>query len=118
VDEAAAIPLPLVKDMLGPYLVFLSSTISGYVDFLPRFFLFLFFFFLMSFTKSGFVDFLPRSFSVFHKPWDCIFSTSTLLVSICSINRWKSATHDAVVSDNQRQIRQKLFGVSALHTIK
>ena len=26
----AAIPLPLVKDLLGPYLVFLSSTINGY----------------------------------------------------------------------------------------
>lgn len=30
VDEAAAIPLPLVKSLLGPYLVFLSSTVSGY----------------------------------------------------------------------------------------
>ncbi|KAK7099272.1 RNA cytidine acetyltransferase-like isoform X2 [Littorina saxatilis] len=30
VDEAAAIPLPLVKNLLGPYLVFLSSTVSGY----------------------------------------------------------------------------------------
>ncbi len=30
VDEAAAIPLPLVKQLLGPYLVFLSSTINGY----------------------------------------------------------------------------------------
>ncbi|CAH1391873.1 unnamed protein product [Nezara viridula] len=30
IDEAAAIPLPLVKKMLGPYLVFLSSTINGY----------------------------------------------------------------------------------------
>lgn len=30
IDEAAAIPLPLVKSMLGPYLVFLSSTINGY----------------------------------------------------------------------------------------
>lgn len=30
VDEAAAIPLPIVKKMLGPYLVFLSSTVSGY----------------------------------------------------------------------------------------
>lgn len=30
VDEAAAIPLPLVKKLLGPYLVFLSSTITGY----------------------------------------------------------------------------------------
>ncbi|CAA0823552.1 UPF0202 protein [Striga hermonthica] len=30
VDEAAAIPLPLVKAMLGPYLVFLSSTVNGY----------------------------------------------------------------------------------------
>ena len=29
VDEAAAIPLPLVKNLLGPYLVFLSSTVSG-----------------------------------------------------------------------------------------
>jgi N-acetyltransferase 10 len=26
IDEAAAIPLPLVKAMLGPYLVFLCST--------------------------------------------------------------------------------------------
>lgn len=30
VDEAAAIPLPLVEAMLGPYLVFLCSTITGY----------------------------------------------------------------------------------------
>ncbi len=30
IDEAAAIPLPLVKDLLGPYLVFMSSTINGY----------------------------------------------------------------------------------------
>ncbi|KAK6626402.1 N-acetyltransferase 10 [Polyplax serrata] len=30
IDEAAAIPLPLVKSMLGPYLVFVSSTINGY----------------------------------------------------------------------------------------
>lgn len=29
-DEAAAIPLPLVKNLLGPYLVFLSSTVNGY----------------------------------------------------------------------------------------
>ncbi|KAH9373238.1 hypothetical protein HPB48_004983 [Haemaphysalis longicornis] len=29
VDEAAAIPLPLVQKLLGPYLVFLSSTING-----------------------------------------------------------------------------------------
>ena len=30
IDEAAAIPLPTVKKLLGPYLVFLSSTINGY----------------------------------------------------------------------------------------
>ncbi|XP_068673287.1 RNA cytidine acetyltransferase-like [Montipora foliosa] len=30
IDEAAAIPLPLVKDLMGPYLVFLSSTVNGY----------------------------------------------------------------------------------------
>ncbi|TRY75386.1 hypothetical protein TCAL_06345 [Tigriopus californicus] len=30
IDEAAAIPLPLVKEILGPYLVFMSSTINGY----------------------------------------------------------------------------------------
>lgn len=30
IDEAAAIPLPLVKGMLGPYLVFMASTINGY----------------------------------------------------------------------------------------
>jgi len=30
IDEAAAMPLPLVKSMLGPYLVFLSSTVTGY----------------------------------------------------------------------------------------
>ncbi|CAF1416813.1 unnamed protein product [Didymodactylos carnosus] len=32
IDEAAAIPLPLVKNLLGPYLVFLSSTINGYEE--------------------------------------------------------------------------------------
>ncbi|CAD2221622.1 N-acetyltransferase 10 [Angomonas deanei] len=30
IDEAAALPLPLVRQALGPYLVFLSSTVSGY----------------------------------------------------------------------------------------
>jgi N-acetyltransferase 10 len=30
IDEAAAIPLPTVKKLMGPYLVFLSSTINGY----------------------------------------------------------------------------------------
>ncbi len=30
IDEAAAIPLPIVKQLLGPYLVFMSSTINGY----------------------------------------------------------------------------------------
>ncbi|ODV79981.1 putative ATPase [Suhomyces tanzawaensis NRRL Y-17324] len=30
IDEAAAIPLPIVKRLLGPYLVFMSSTINGY----------------------------------------------------------------------------------------
>ena len=30
IDEAAAIPLPLVKKLIGPYLVFLSSTVNGY----------------------------------------------------------------------------------------
>ena len=29
IDEAAAIPLPLVKELLGPYLVFMSSTVNG-----------------------------------------------------------------------------------------
>lgn len=30
IDEAAAIPLPMVKSLLGPYLVFMSSTVNGY----------------------------------------------------------------------------------------
>lgn len=30
IDEAAAIPLPVVRSMLGPYLVFLCSTVTGY----------------------------------------------------------------------------------------
>ena len=30
IDEAAAIPLPMVKALLGPYLVFLCSTVNGY----------------------------------------------------------------------------------------
>jgi N-acetyltransferase 10 len=30
IDEAAAIPLPHVKALLGPYLVFMASTINGY----------------------------------------------------------------------------------------
>jgi N-acetyltransferase 10 len=29
IDEAAAIPLPIVKNLLGPYLVFLCSTVNG-----------------------------------------------------------------------------------------
>lgn len=30
IDEAAAIPLPLVKKLMGNYLVFMSSTVNGY----------------------------------------------------------------------------------------
>lgn len=30
IDEAAAIPLPIVKNMLGPYLTFICSTVNGY----------------------------------------------------------------------------------------
>ncbi|QRV74159.1 GNAT family acetyltransferase [Ceratobasidium sp. AG-Ba] len=30
IDEAAAIPLPIVRNLLGPYLVFMASTINGY----------------------------------------------------------------------------------------
>lgn len=30
IDEAAAIPLPLIRNLLGPYLVFMASTINGY----------------------------------------------------------------------------------------
>jgi len=30
VDEAAAIPITLVKKLLGPYMVILSSTVHGY----------------------------------------------------------------------------------------
>ncbi|KAH6900029.1 GNAT acetyltransferase 2-domain-containing protein [Thelonectria olida] len=30
IDEAAAIPLPVVRKLMGPYLVFMSSTINGY----------------------------------------------------------------------------------------
>ncbi|KAI1073924.1 DUF699-domain-containing protein [Whalleya microplaca] len=30
IDEAAAIPLPLVRKLMGPYTVFMASTISGY----------------------------------------------------------------------------------------
>ncbi|CAH1762846.1 13848_t:CDS:10 [Entrophospora sp. SA101] len=30
IDEAAAIPLPFVKNLLGPYLIFMASTINGY----------------------------------------------------------------------------------------
>ncbi len=29
IDEAAAIPLPLVRKLLGPHLVFMASTING-----------------------------------------------------------------------------------------
>ncbi|RKP09881.1 putative nucleolar ATPase Kre33 [Thamnocephalis sphaerospora] len=30
IDEAAAIPLPLVRKLLGPFLVFMASTVNGY----------------------------------------------------------------------------------------
>jgi N-acetyltransferase 10 len=30
IDEAAAIPLPLVRNLIGPYLVFMASTVNGY----------------------------------------------------------------------------------------
>lgn len=29
IDEAAAIPLPLVKKLIGPYLVLMASTLNG-----------------------------------------------------------------------------------------
>ena len=29
IDEAAAIPLPLVRQLLGPHLVFMASTVNG-----------------------------------------------------------------------------------------
>jgi len=29
IDEAAAIPLPYVRKLLGPYLVFMASTVNG-----------------------------------------------------------------------------------------
>jgi len=32
IDEAAAIPLPMVRQLMGNYLVFMSSTINGSVD--------------------------------------------------------------------------------------
>lgn len=31
IDEAAAIPLPLVKKLFGPYLILMASTINGQV---------------------------------------------------------------------------------------
>ena len=30
VDEAASIPVSFIKELLGPYAVFLSSTVNGY----------------------------------------------------------------------------------------
>lgn len=36
IDEAAAIPLPQVKSLLGPYLVFMASTINGYDRYSPN----------------------------------------------------------------------------------
>ncbi|KAI3866765.1 hypothetical protein MKW92_052498 [Papaver armeniacum] len=30
IDEAAAIPLPIVRSLFGPYLIFISSTVNGY----------------------------------------------------------------------------------------
>ena len=35
IDEAAAIPLPIIKLFLGPYLLFMSSTINGYGYIIP-----------------------------------------------------------------------------------
>ncbi|KAL9256438.1 RNA cytidine acetyltransferase 1-like protein [Drosera capensis] len=51
IDEAAAIPLPVVKSLLGPYLVFISSTVNGYE---PSF----------SHTKNCFVVVLVDNYSV------------------------------------------------------
>ena len=33
IDEAAAIPLPVVKLFLGPFLLFISSTVNGFAPF-------------------------------------------------------------------------------------
>jgi hypothetical protein len=35
IDEAAAIPLPVVRRLLGPYLIFLCSTVNGRAPFPP-----------------------------------------------------------------------------------
>ena len=29
IDEAAAIPLPVINSLLGPYMIFLSKTVNG-----------------------------------------------------------------------------------------
>ena len=29
IDEAAAIPLPMVRKLMGPYLIFMASTVNG-----------------------------------------------------------------------------------------
>jgi len=30
IDEAAAIPLPMVKKLIGSYTIFMASTVNGY----------------------------------------------------------------------------------------
>jgi len=30
IDEAAAIPLPLVQKLIGGYIIFMASTVNGY----------------------------------------------------------------------------------------
>jgi len=37
IDEAAAIPLPYVQKLMGPYLVFMASTINGYTNIVALF---------------------------------------------------------------------------------
>lgn len=54
IDEAAAIPLPIVRSMLGPYLVFLSSTVNGY----GLYFLLILSIHLNRFTLANFINYV------------------------------------------------------------
>ena len=57
IDEAAAIPLPLVKQLLGPHLVFMSSTVHGYLSSNQFFYSFFYNIFFVFFYQ---VYFLPH----------------------------------------------------------
>jgi tRNA(Met) C34 N-acetyltransferase TmcA len=62
IDEAAAIPLPTVKKLMGNYLVFMSSTVNGYEGTAHLLFLIFFYAFLAGLKVNNFCCYLSKHY--------------------------------------------------------